>query len=341
MIISRPFPTRFAILPNAYYTYDQPSGDRKLTTRISAEYTLNNGLTVVAVNVGLLAFDFEKTNLGKFDLFDSDAPGVIPEVVTQSRDNMLEVQTRRLEQAVFVSACIFGKYAFSKNSSIKEPRYPGLDELFNWDRSSTTNEVEFFKSDEQRLRALLASAAPQGRSAWQNSISSEQFREGVELADRLMAANSENRVADYTALITMTYQAVVLHSRQHAGASVALSATIAEVLLEELLYSAGFVVGHPAKAGFAERSSDETISKNKLKEMRAADRIAHLEKYGVLDKYLTDRLNELRKARNELMHRSQDARPHQSGNAITAVRDLLYLCTSEQFELNAPWTYRT
>lgn len=341
MITSRPFPTRFAILPNAYYTFDQPSGERKLTTRIAARYTLNNGLKVIAVNFGLLAFDFEQTPLGKFDLLESDTPGVVPDAVTQSRDDMLEVQAQRLEQAVFVSACIFGRYAFSKNSSIKEPRYPGLDELFNWGISTATNEIELFQSDEQRLEALLTSAAPHGRSAWQYSISNEQFQEGVELADRLMAASSENRVADYIALITMTYQAVVLHSRQHAGASVALTATIAEVLVEELLYSAGFIAGHPATAEFADRSNDERISKNKLKEMRAADRIAHLEKYGVLDKYLTDRLNELRKARNVLMHRGQDARPRQSGNAITAVRDLLLLCTSEKFELNAPWTYRT
>lgn len=343
VIESRPFPTRFAILPSSKYVFSQSRDARELTAQIVLERTLSNGLHVIAVNYGLLAFDFAGTNLGAFDLVEEKSAGVVPDEVTASREHMLEIQAQRLQVAVFVSACIYGRHAHLTHSSLHGPRYPGLDEILGWVKAGTPPEIHMSDQDNERLLPLMRErgiALSKGQS-WLASIPSEHVNEGLDLAERVMVANAANEVADFVALIVMTYQAAVLHARQHAGASIALSAMILEVLVEELFYMAGVVNGATARLNPARAHTCKPASKGVLKDMRAADRIEHLKKGGLLDAYLAQRIDEARKARNKLMHRGEDARSTQSGNALTAVRDLLKLCTGEAFELNAAWTYRT
>jgi len=85
VVESRPFPTRFAILPSSKYVFAQAGEARELTVRIVLERTLSNGLQVVVVNYGLL--DFAATNLGAFYLIEGKSAGVVPDEVMTSREH--------------------------------------------------------------------------------------------------------------------------------------------------------------------------------------------------------------------------------------------------------------
>lgn len=140
-------------------------------------------------------------------------------------------------------------------------------------------------------------------------------------------------------MIVMTYQAMILHHQQHAGASVALFALVAETAVEELVYAHGFVVGVAGRLPLL--SGQEPLSMSATKGLGQNGRIRLLSEHGVLKPFLVNRLDALRSSRNALMHDAKDAVPNQSGEGLTVVRDLLRLCTGEEgFELNMSWAYR-
>jgi Domain of unknown function (DUF4145) len=123
-------------------------------------------------------------------------------------------------------------------------------------------------------------------------------------------------------MIVMGYQAMLLHGKQHAGASIALAATVIEVALQEI--------------------AARTVGASKAKNKKLAALTKDLRATGAIDNYLADRIDRLRNARNNLMHQNQDATPTQSGEGLTTVRDVLRLCTGENdFDLNTGWSYRT
>lgn len=340
MTNSRPFPTTFAILPSDCYVFAQERGRTELTQQVVADRTLGNGLRVTAANSGLLAFEFAATPLGAFNLVESHADGIVPDAVTASRERMLDIQAARLKLAMFVTACIYGRHAHLTHSSVRNPRYPGLDEIFGYVMGETPPEFLLPAYEMERLAPLLRRRVVELNKGtlWSSSIPVAHFAEGIDLADRLLTKSAANVVADYPSLLVMTYQAMVLHAGQHAGASIALSAMVLEVLLEELFHMAAIVKG--ATVRLTSPHSCGVLSKGALKDMRHADRIAHAKEGGLIPSFLAQRMDDARLRRNALMHKGQDARPTESGEALTAVRDVLRQCTGEEFELCAGWSYR-
>lgn len=331
----RPFPNRFAILPSDGYHFGPPTFDRQ-RVEVVAQAALPSGVSVLAVNVGLLAFDFtDDKHLGKFTVLDSSNDGLIPESVMENREAMLRLQGARLKVATFATACILGVHAFKTHSAVESALFPGLDEVYSW---ADTPGVGFsmFSADAVRLINRL-----DRRSEPPTCIPASHVAEGLDLATRLVTAGPGYHSVDPVSMIVMTYQAMILHNRQHAGASIALQALVAEAALKEMLYAFGLVDGVPARLAARSRAIPDLISKKKARSLGFDETRRFLTNAGLLDRYLSTRIDGLRQARNALMHEVQDGAPKQSGDGLTAVRDVLRLCTGERcFELIMRWAYR-
>lgn len=235
--------------------------------------------------------------------------------------------------ATFVTACIFGSHAYAKHSPVADAHFPGLHEIYAW----VDPKPGFFGIPAQETAALASRLMR--RVARPQFISAEHVDAGFALASRLLVARPDYCVADPVALIVMTYQAMILHSRQHAGASVALLAVVAEAALEEIMYSYGLVKEYPAKMPAVGPTSP--VSSSKARAMKLKDRADALFKAGIIDNNLFQRIESLRISRNDLMHENKDSTSGQSGSGLTAIRDILRYATNEdRFELNMGWSYR-
>lgn len=134
----------------------------------------------------------------------------------------------------------------------------------------------------------------------------------------------------------MNYEAALLHEQHQSAASVALSAAVAEQLVEELFYREGIVGSEKAK----ERTRSATISKRRFKDMRAGERILFLQEQKVLQPFLAERLEQGRQTRNNLMHKGRPVLPRDAGSYLTALRDLWALFLSSEFSLISTLPYR-
>ncbi|MCQ0986874.1 DUF4145 domain-containing protein [Jiella marina] len=328
-----PFPDRFAVLSSDTYRFGDkvPDGCR---FKVVGRTRLPNGVEVLAINVGLLAFDFSgEPELGGIIKVHFDGSGLVPEEVMESTKHILRVQGARMRLATFVTACVYGTHAYLRASSIDDALFPGLHETFDW----VSRGPGSFGVPAHATNALVSRII--GRTGRRLFICAADVIAGFNLASRLISARGSYHVADPISLIVMTYQAMILHNRQHAGASVALQAVVAESALEELLYACGLVNGVPAR--FSHQVPVKPVSPSKARSMKLKARIECLSDAGVLSPYLAQRLHSLRSARNVLMHEGYDATPQQSGEGLTAIRDLLHQCTDERrFELNMTWSYK-
>ena len=338
MSLGQQIPDAFAILPSDAYVFDQAVDSEVLTHRIVGREKLTDGVEVLAANLGLLAFDFKHSALAGRHFPQLEAGD-------ESADEFISLQALRLRVAVFVSACIYGVHAKRAHATLEGPLFPGLSDIYNW-MEVPGPALGLPAFDKERLLSQLswrrASLIKHRVSIC--SISTESFVEGAALADRLMTAAHGYAVADPVAMVAMTYQAAVLHGHQHAGASIALAAVIVEAAVEELMFAFGLVAGVDARLGHPGlgcRGGSMRVSRRQLKDLGFNGRVTKLEEAGIFDAYLIQRINALRGARNALMHDAQDAVPRQSGEGLTVMRDILWLCTGETgFELNVGWSYR-
>lgn len=327
------FPDRFAILPSDCYKF----GEQKSVNsafEIVARARLPNGVEILVINAGLIALDFMNSpELGNITVARFEGNGEVPREAMESQTQILRVQGMRMRLATFVTACLLGSHAYATNSVVDDALFPGLHEIFAW----VEPQSGMFGVPAEDTH-LLASRLLR-RMGRLKHIPAEHITMGLELASRLLAARTTYHAADPVTLIVMTYQAMILHSRQHAGASVALQALVVESALEELMYAYGFVEGIPPRLSVGRLISP--MSKRAVRDLKFKGRTDALSQAGILDTYLVMRLEALRAARNVLMHEGEDASPGQSGEGLTAVRDLLRCCTNEKaFELNMAWSYR-
>lgn len=332
-IVDTPFPDVMAILPSDGYVFDR-AGAPELSLRVVARRTLSNGLIVVVTNCGPLCFDFAATPLGGFRRLDFQGEGEVPEESMRNRDELVTLLVRRMRMAVFAAACVYGTAAHLTRSQVRAPVSPSLDEIYAWHDGGGT--VLMPTSEIDRLRPRLIALA---RSS--TDVLTAHVEAGLALADRLIGAAAAYVEADPVALMTMTYQSMVLHARQHPGASIALSAVVIEGVVEELMFAAGLVASVDARLPPSRRAGVTPVSKRRLKDLGFNGRLDALAEAGLINAYLRTRIDAVRSLRNRLMHEGEDAEPSQSGQALTAVRDLLRICTEEHdFELLTSWSYR-
>lgn len=340
MIVEYQYPDVMAILPSETYVFGEPDNFHALDCSVISRRVLANGVEVLAINFGLLAFDFKRSNFGGFRRKDFRSSGEVPQDVINNTDELISLQVNRLRAAIFLAACVYGVHAKRRHACVDAPLFPCLSDVYGWveipERGFLLPHPDF-----ERLKPHLGSrhAAMMAGGISAFIITPDEVNEGFDLADRLLSAAPDYVAADPVAMIVMAYQAMVLHGRQHAGASVALTAVVIEAAIEELLFANGCVSGVSGRLRTARATS--TISRNNMRKLGFQGMTEKLFEEGIIDAYLKQRIDSLRDSRNDLMHRSQDAVPRQSGDGLTALRDVLWLCMGESgFELNVPWAYR-
>jgi hypothetical protein len=219
-----------------------------------------------------------------------------------------------------------------------------LDEIYAW--VEVGGKIMLPEPEAKRLNERLGArrANLTKRNLHLSSIRCGDLSAGLALADRLLMAVPVYAVANPISAIVLTYQAMILHGRQHAGASIALSAVVAESAVAELISGFGLVTGVARRLPLPAKAKHPLISpmsRTRFDRLRFGDMVKTLRDQGLLNIYLAERIEELRRTRNNLMHESKEPDSRRSGQALTAVRDLLWLCTDETgFELNTSWTYR-
>ncbi|SFI55076.1 hypothetical protein [Caulobacter sp. UNC279MFTsu5.1] len=340
MIEETAFPDALAILPSDTYVFDMAPGATEMSLRIVGQRKLNNGVGVTAVDLGLLAFDFKGTSLGGFRRLRSNS-GLVPEAVMDNEDAMLRLQTDRLRVAVFVSACIYGTHAKANHSTIRGAVLPGLDDVFSY-AQVRDGRLGLAQFELERLLAKMRERKKllDQRKLHSASISLETLTQALDLADRLLASVAQYETTDPVTLMVLSYQAMVLHGLQHPGPSIAVAAVVLEAAVTELLYALGLVEGRPARLPLLD-PAPAPMSRSRVKTLRFNGALGELKELGVLDAYLVQRIDAVRKARNDFMHEAKAPGPRQSGDALTAVRDVLRICTGERgFELNTGFAYR-
>ncbi|MBB4389364.1 MULTISPECIES: hypothetical protein [Rhizobium] len=317
---------------NSYYFGEEPAIERNNLTAVSGA-TLSNGVDVRCTPDGLLVFDCTNSDLGSVERLVFQGQGAVPDEVTASNDHVFDIQRRRMTFAVYVAACIYGTHGRNSHSALSGMRYPSLGDMA-W---ITIADGKFISRPEDidRLRT------PGGGDALRKMpIPLATVAQGLELADRLLAHDFNN--ADPIQLLAMAYQAVVLHAAQHASASLALSAVVVEAASQGTIWASGIVNNTTKTLGAVFPTQFlGSKSRNEVRSMTQQTMASALRDCGVFSGYLYERMENLRNARNKLMHKGNDATQRQSGEALTAMRDVLQILFSEPgFELNAGFTMR-
>lgn len=331
MIFRQQLPQCFALNFSNSYCFGTKAVAEENGLAAVREAKLSNGVIVRCAANGLLVFDYTGSALGNVERLIFQGTGSVPNEVMASDDNVFHVQRRRLTFAVYVAACIYGTYGGNSLSALSGMRYPNLGDVA-WLRG---RDDRFSPEDLERLRTPGG-----GDASRKTEIPLATITQGFDLGDRLMA--QPFTVADPIQLLAMAYQAVVLHAAQHASASLALSAVVVEAASLETMWASG-IVNNTVKALGAVFPSGflGSKSKNEARTMTHQTTAALLQDCSVFNGHLYQRIESLRKARNKLMHRGHDATQRQSGEALTAMRDVLQiLLNAPRFELNAGFTMR-
>jgi hypothetical protein len=181
--------------------------------------------------------------------------------------------------------------------------YPGLDDIYGW----VENGEQYLLLPEPDAKRLQDRLGPRRTILTQprfaiSSISGDDLSEGLALADRLLTATPAYAIIKPISAIEMTYQAMILHGRQHAGASIALSAVVAESAVAEVMFGFGLVSGVAGRLPFPPKAqpSIAPMSRSQFKGLRFGNMVQILKDQGLLDAYLAQRIDELRRIRNDL-----------------------------------------
>jgi hypothetical protein len=320
MIERSQFPDTIAILANRTYRFEISNGAQGSDLAIVGRFNLPNNVQFLPTACGLLAFDFRGSDLGGFIRLESHGVGQTPTEVMSNRDDLIALQAKRIRFAVFVAACVYGTHISINHTSLREPNYPGLADIYCWFERDQL--LCLSPQDYELLQHRLPNVAESRRFPESTrTIVRPTLDKGVRLAERLLRQAGSYRIADPQSMIVMAYQAMRLHGLQHAGASIALAATVIEVALQEIVA--------------------RTVPADNVKKMKLAALTNQLTTTGNVDSYLAARIERLRTARNTLMHQNEDGTSRQSGEALTIIRDVLKLCTGEdEFDLNTGWSYK-
>jgi hypothetical protein len=318
VILRQQFPQGFALnFSNSYYFGEKPTMEKNDLTAVS-KATLSNGVDVQCTPEGLLLFDYTNSHLGNIERLVFHGVGAVPDEVMASNDHVLDVQRRRLTLAVYVAACIYGTHGGNSHSALLGMRYPNLGDVA-W-ISIADGEFLYRPEDIDRLRMPGS-----GDASRKMPIHLATVAKGLSLADRLLARSFKE--ADPVQLLSMAYQAMVLHAAQHASASLALSAVVVEAASLETMWASGIVTGTTKTLDAAVPTHClESKSRNEVRNMNQESMASTLRDCGVFNTYLYERMERLRVSRNKLM--SVSSRSGGSGIAKSCRSSILDLSAS-------------
>jgi hypothetical protein len=329
----------FLIVPNSKYFFGDVRNNENCL-EIIASFKFTDVADVRLIRVGAICFTFADTGqLRSIDRLKLVGPETTePEEVMQNRDDVRELQSRRVTFANFIAAALFGRICGLRHSELSGAQYAGMDKILG----SGLQNSKLLLEDSPFTDALLN---PKIRMARENPksiliVTPEQITGACEFVAHLAARETELESVNLQACMVMNYQAAILHSEQHSAASLALNFAVAESMVSEIFLAYG-LVGSRAPKPFANRPHKiSNIPENRFAKMVLAERLKVLHDGKLLDWFLHDRLDRARVLRNALMHSAAAVTVRDSGEMQTTVRDLWAFFIDAPFELNASWSMR-
>ncbi|MDN5941466.1 MAG: hypothetical protein L0H94_06260 [Nitrospira sp.] len=164
--------------------------------------------------------------------------------------------------------------------------------------------------------------------------------DAISYVQHVLERRNDFEYADMQSCMVMNYQAAILHNQQHAAASLVLNFSVIESLMREIFMAYGLVANITVKSFATKQHTVSRVSKKTFDDMTAHKVMEALQSGGLLNDYLYQRLDSVRKKRNGLMHKGVMISPRDSGDCQTLVRDLWAFLIDTPFELTAGWSYR-
>ena len=339
MLITRSkFPNKILVLPNAGYFFDkaQTMSDCWKVARI---FDCAGIATVYITSIGTFGFIFpDSSNLASIDVLKFRGQGIVPEEVMENDECIHNLQERRMLFINFVAAVFFGRVAAKAHTSLSGALYNGQDKIAGFDVVENTVSIQW---SELISRAIDGKINSLNNGEQQSHFLKESdIDDAISYVQHVLERQNDFEYADIQSCMVMNYQAAILHSQQHAAASLALNFSVIESLMREIFMAYGLIDNSAVKSFATTPHNIPKVSKKMFDGMKAHKIMEALHSGGLLNDYLYQRLDSVRKKRNGLMHKGVMISPKDSGDCQTLVRDLWAFLIDTPFELTAGWSYR-
>lgn len=302
-------------------------------------HDLANGIRYGVWNPGLLIVDFQNCpDLVGGAVPNSNISGIVPEPVRLAEEHRLTLSLRRVRLANALALCVTS--ALERANSDSPFVQDVLCNAFEMGAAKLTSKgVVIHAPDLELLTHNTACDAAKGGASSKRRVAIANADKSIELASHLIELERQNEDFDALALTSLARHARVLHRQQSADASLAISWTVAEQLIERAFYVFG--VAKSSKVWPAKASGAPQLSKSKFKDMWVGQRIQFLDNHKLITSYLASRVDAIRRQRNSLLHGGAVVSPTDSGTALTAVRDLFVEVLDLRVITETSWSYRT
>ncbi|NQU52058.1 MAG: hypothetical protein HQ522_05920 [Bacteroidetes bacterium] len=332
------FPNRILVLPNAKYVFvkGQTANDY---WKVIRTFDCAGMATVYITSIGTFGFMFpDSSDLASIDVLKFCGQGNVPEKVTENDDAIHILQEKRMLFINFISAVFWGRVSANKHTSLVGALYNGQDKIAAFDIVGNTVCIQSTKLISRIIKEKVDTINIEKSQSY--FLKDNDIDDAISYIQHLLVRQNDFEYADLQSCMVMNYQAAILHSQQHAAASLVLNFSVIESLVREIFMAYGLVANSTIKSFATKQHSLQKISKKNFVDMKVYKAIETLCAGGLLDDYLYNRLDSARKKRNNLMHKGEIIDPRDSGDCQTLVRDLWTFLIDTPFELNAAWSYR-
>lgn len=337
-VTSYQLPDSFLIVPNLELCFGEIRNQENCLDVI-ATFSFKNFAEIYLTRLGAIGLQFSDSGpLHSITALRSGGAGVVPDHVTQSQDEVIELQGRRLVFANFIAAGLFGHLSAIRHTALSGAQYAGMHQIVAFAPSGMGIVIEQSPHTEAVIAPKVRFAREQPRSV--QVVPRDQIAEAVTFMSHIAQREDEFEHANLQACMVMNYQGAILHNEQHSAASLALNFAVAEALINEIFVAYGIAGGRTSKAFATRPNTCAAMTDAKLSKLPVIEKIDRLKQGGLIDDYLHQRLQEGRDLRNGLMHSAASVAARQSGTMQTVVRDLWSYLLDQPFELNAGWSMR-
>ena len=329
---TRDFPNRFAIMPNARALFDHKPEDSNLL-EIVQTVQFRDVARIYLLKAGALAFEFLNTGaLRSIEQILPPSSGKVADHVIKNHDQVMELQRQRVQFANFIAGCLFGNLSAQRGRSLEGAQNATMDNIIGFEIQNGQILIEKSPQSQAALngRLIMLQNAPKTL----DSISGARLQEAIAFLNRLDRRSTTFEYADVQLCVTLNYQAAILHHEQHVPASLALNFAVAEALIHEIFLCYGQVGASEARDYAKRPHTCPGLSKKVFDRLTFKDRLTYLQEGNLFGAQLSQRIEETRKSRNNMLHNSAAVTARDAGNAQSIVRDLWAFLLNDPFDLS-------
>jgi hypothetical protein len=159
IVESRKLIEKILVLPNHELTFGTLIGVEHPLDVIEA-IRFGDVADIYLTRIGAMGFSFlDGGNLASIEQFDFRGTGLIPDYVTQRKDEVVALQGRRLLFANFVAAALFGRIAALQHTSLTGAISVGMNDMLVFQRQGARLQVENSQYTERILAHKAKSLA--------------------------------------------------------------------------------------------------------------------------------------------------------------------------------------